>query len=181
MENKDYVWVKINRIFLCIISCFQLKDTQKMRAFVGRVQDDCAMWRQQQVLVGVSKLRIWLSSQRPRGFCRRSDAWWRVMQQWITGFEAPGCAYALIGVGQIKKAGSYPGLQSQVHYSVRCHMLCLKAVGGCQHATPPVHPTTPNRAEDWILFAASDGPQHNGIFHTLPPWFWWLRTKKLRK
>ena len=57
------------------------------------------------------------------------------------------------------------------------HRLCLEAVGGCQHATPPVHPTIPNRAEDRILNAPSDGPQQYGIFHKLPPCYRWLRTK----
>ena len=99
-----------------------------------------------------------------------------VPRLWAMVAMSPGSNF-VIGLGGLKKAGIFPGLQSQVDYSVRCHMLCLKAVGGCQHATPPVHPTTPNRAEDGILFAASDGPQQNGIFHTLPPWFWWSRTK----
>ena len=83
-------------------------------------------------------------------------------------------------VGKIKgRENSRPEIIGSKKRSV--HRLCLEAVGGCQHATPPVHPTIPNRAEDRILNAPSDGPQQNGIIHKLPPCYRWLRTYLRKK
>ena len=68
--------------------------------------------------------------------------------------------------GGIKKGREpLPAFYSQVANSIGVTCCVVQAVGGCRHATSPVHPTTSNRAEDRILIAPSDGPQQNGIFH----------------